>query len=141
MKKTVIIGIVLAVMLAESSTAYAGITWKTVKTDKGYVTKFYDNGKYKCRVRTTKKLKVRIIKSEKLNYEKLYGRYNKFILVEKVRGKCINRNGDGKTSDGYYISYKGVRGHRKGRKYTTYCIYANNQAEDDIIARVDYRRR
>ena len=145
MKKIVrIMALVVAIMVAVGAAgtceAKSGMVWKTSKAKHGYMTKFYDNGKLVCKVKTDRKLKVKVIKSENLNYNKAVGRYNKYILVEKINGKVVNKNLDGKTADGYYISYKGVKGAKKGNKYTTYCIYDNSEYVDDIIGRIDYRR-
>lgn len=145
--KGIIIGLLtVAIMVTSTTGCYAsekhdGMTWKTSKGKSGYVTKIYDDGKYQCKVVTKKKLSVKVVKSENLTYKKIVNRNNKYILVEKINGKCINKKGDGKTTDGYYISYKSVKNHKKGGKYTTYCIYDNNRYEDDIIARIDYRRK
>lgn len=117
------------------------ITWKTKKIKSGYVTKFYDNGKLDCSVCTNKKLKVRMYREEELTESDLTGRYNKYIIVEVIDGTCINNKGDGITDTGYYISYKRLKSHKKGRKYTTYCIYDNSRYIDDVIGRFDKRRK
>jgi len=145
-RKIMIVVMAMVVMIASTCGCYAsgkydGMSWKISKTKGGYITKFYDNGKYNCKVFTKKKLKVKVIKEENVNYNLLVSRENNFILVEKIKGKCINKKGDGRDSLGYYISYKGVKGHKKGGKYTTYCVYDNNQYEDDIIGRMDYKRK
>ena len=126
--------------LKADAVSTSGISYKTSKAGAGYVTTIRINGKV-AKVRTAKKLKVKVVKAEKLTVGKVTRRAGKYILVEKINGKCINKRGDGRTSDGYYISYKRVKGHRKGAKYTTYLIYADNNIEDDITTRIDKRTR
>ena len=143
MKKLIIAAIAITLVILSTAGTYAssgGITWKTSRSGHGYVTRFYDGGKYQCKVYTSRRLKVKVVESSKLTEHRLTGRYNKYILVERIKGKCINNSGDGRTSDGYYISYKRVKGHKAGRKYTTYAIYDNSRYVDDIIGRCDYRR-
>ena len=84
---------------------------------------------------------IKVVRSERLTARCLEHRQNKYIVVEVIRGKCIDNKGNGKTSDGYYISYKRVKGHRRGAKYTTYCIYANNNEVDDVALRFDVKRK
>lgn len=84
---------------------------------------------------------IKVVRSEKLTARCLEHRQNKYIVVEVVKGKCLNNKGDGKTSDGYYISYKRVKGHKRGAKYTTYCVYANNNYVDDVAFRIDVKRK
>lgn len=141
MKKAIIVLITIAVLLASTAgvNADSGITSKARKAGNGYVTTIRINGKA-AKVKTSKPLKVKVIKSDKLTLNKITHRAGRYILVEKINGKCINKRGDGRTSDGYYISYKRVKGHRKGAKYTTYLIYADNAIEDDITTRIDVRR-
>ena len=116
----------------------SGVTHTTTKTGKAYTTKIYVNGDYIGKVKTAKKLAVKVVKSEKLTAGTLEHREGKYILVEVVKGKCLNAKGDGKTSNGYYISYKYVKGHKRGAKYTTYCVYADNNYIDDITIRADF---
>lgn len=127
--------------------AFTGVTYgasefthKTTKTGKTYTTRFYLNGDYVGKVRTSKRLAVKTVKSEKLTARQLEHRKNRYILVEVIKGKCLDNAGNGKTSDGYYISYSKVKGHKRGAKYTTYCVYANNNYIDDIRIRADFRR-
>ena len=141
MKKTITIIITLMIIIISTAgvNADSGIASNTRKAGNGYVTTIRINGKT-ARVKTTKRLKVKVINSKKLTTNKITRRAGKYILIEKINGKCINKRGDGRTADGYYISYKRVKGHRKGAKYTTYLIYADNAIEDDITARIDIRR-
>lgn len=117
-----------------------GFSYKQVKKSKKlYVTKFYDGKKLVGTIKTKRRVKVYVVSSEEIYPQFLWERKNNFIVVEVIKGKCINDEGDGETTDGYYISYKRVRGHEAGAVYTTYCIYANNNYEDDVLYRIDYR--
>ena len=116
----------------------SGVTHTTTKTGKAYITKIYVNGDFIGKVKTAKRLAVKVVKSEKLTAGTLEHRKGKYILVEVVKGKCLNAKGDGKTSDGYYISYSRVKGHKRGAKYTTYCVYADNNYIDDVAIRADF---
>ena len=84
---------------------------------------------------------VKVVQSDKLTARCLEHRKDKYIVVEVIKGKCLDRKGNGRTSDGYYISYKRVKGHKRGVKYTTYCVYANNNYIDDVLFRFDVRRK
>lgn len=136
--------IMLAIMagcsISTNAASTGGISYKTSKAGTGYVTRIYKSGKCIGKVKTAKRLKVKVISSEKLTAKQITNRKNRYILVEKMNGTCINTRGDGRTSDGYYISYKSVKCHKKGAKYTTYLVYGNSSAEDDITYRADYRR-
>ena len=140
--KRVITVLIMAVMMltAITCTSYGatdGFSYKTTKTGGEYVTRFYKSGEYMGKIKTSKKLAVKVVKSEKLTAHVLEHRKGNYILVEVVKGKCIDNAGNGKTSDGYYISYKRVKGHKKGAMYTTYCVYANNNYIDDVAVRAD----
>lgn len=140
MKKLIITILILLPFIVGAFTGVTyGATGLTHKATKAGV-KFYYGGDYVGKVKTSKRLAVKVVKSEKLTAHTLEHRKNKYVLVEVVKGKCVNDNGDGRTSDGYYISYKRVKGHKRGAKYTTYCIYANNNYIDDVAFRVDIRR-
>ena len=65
------------------------------------------------------------------------------IIIEKIIGRVKNSRKDGyilnADPDYNYISYKGVRGAKKGDTILTVCIYApGNNYEDDICERFDY---
>lgn len=141
--RIIIVALIMA-LIAGTITACAAtkrdVTWKTKKTKSGYVTKFYDEGNYVCKIKTKKKLQVRMYREEELDAELVEGRNNKYILIEVIEGKCINNKGDGITDCGFYISYKRLN-FKKGRKYKTYCIYENNSYIDDVKARFDKRRK
>jgi len=135
--------IAIAILTASASGIYAsgkydGLTWKTSKKNGKYVTKFYASGELTATVKTKKKLPVKVMKSEKISYKKLMKRCNKYILVEQVEGTCLNSYGDGKDQQGYYISYRKIKGHKAGDVYRSYFVYANNRYEDDVIGRCDY---
>ena len=114
-----------------------GISWKTSKHNKHYTTKFYNGGHYAGKVKTSKRLPVKVITEKKCTARKVTRRAGKYILVEKITGKAINNKGDGKTSQGHYIHYRNAR---KGDKFTTYCVYADNSYIDDIVIRIDIAR-
>ena len=139
MKKLIITILILLPFIVGAFTGVTyGATGLTHKATKASV-KFYYGGDYVGKVKTPKKLAVKTVKSEKLTARQLEHRKNRYILVEVIKGKCLDNAGNGKTSDGYYISYKRVKGHKRGAKYTTYCIYANNNYIDDVAFRVDIR--
>lgn len=144
MKRVIAIALLVLVAISASTVMSCGaseFTYKTSKCTKGYVTRFYNGNKCVGKVKTSKRLKVKVIESEKLTAKQLEHRKNKYILVEVVKGKCLNKKGDGRTSDGYYISYKYVKGHKRGDKYRTYCVYANNNYIDDVAFRLDVKRK
>lgn len=64
------------------------------------------------------------------------------LIIEKTIGVCINSKKDGKifTNDKYdYITYKHVKGVKKGDTILTLFIYKpNSKYTDDIIDRIDY---
>ena len=86
---------------------------------------------------------VQVHDSKELTGDMLRSR-NGEIIIEKTIGKVINKKLDGQIlnyqdKDYRYISYKNVKGAKKGDVILTYCIYnPDNQYEDDIIARYDY---
>ena len=58
--------------------------------------------------------------------------------IEVVDGKVVSKNGNGKDSLGYYISYKGIDCH-KGDRIRTYLAYNPfTNYTDDVIERWDY---
>lgn len=83
-------------------------------------------------------LKTVVIESEKLTRKMLTTRKNKKVIIEKIYGTCVNNKGDGRTSDGYYISYKGIKGVKKGSKVKTLLTYnPKTNFIDDVIKRKD----
>lgn len=98
-------------------------------------------------MQTEKKIKkkfkrVKIITRTKHNFNKVWKqtahRKGKgYYLVEKFQGTALNKY-IGKDPNGYYTSYKYVKGVRKGSKIITYLVYCRHCDEpDDIIARYD----
>ena len=55
----------------------------------------------------------------------------------KLSGTCLNARGDGKTTSGHYISYAKVKGHAKGKRYTTWLVYGNDNSIDNVAMRFD----
>ena len=85
---------------------------------------------------------VREYYTEELSYDLLANRGDD-IIIEKTIGKVINSKKDGRiygTEGKYnYISYRKVKGAKKGDTILTICIYApNSKGEDDIVERFDY---
>ena len=63
--------------------------------------------------------------------ERIVGR----VTDNKKNGKVLNPPKDG----GYYISYKSVKGARKGDLIVTYCVYnPYSNYDDDVIERWDF---
>lgn len=98
-------------------------------------------------MQTEKKIKkkfkrVKIITRTKHNFNKVWKetahRKGKgYYLVEKFQGTALNKY-IGRDPNGYYTSYKYVKGVRKGSKVITYLVYCRGCNEpDDIIARYD----
>ena len=85
-----------------------------------------------------KKWKVRVYESENLSTRKLKTRKGKgVVIVEKIRGTVTDNLSNGNVN-GCYISYKSVRGVRKGSQVVTYLVYnPRTNALDDIIRRYD----
>lgn len=141
MKRIITVIILAALMVcAAACTGCAtdsGFHYKQAKAKRGYVTKFYDGKKYVGKVKTARRVKVYVVNSDEVYPQFLWERKNNYILVEVIKGECINDDGDGRTSDGYYISYRYID-YEVGAKYTTYCVYANNNGEDDIVIRADF---
>lgn len=86
--------------------------------------------------------KVKLITRTKKNWNKMCKEISRrkgkgYYLIEKFQGTALNKV-DGRDLNGYYVSYKYVKGVRKGSKIITYLVYnkTNNEC-DDIIARYD----
>lgn len=68
MRKTITIVIIALAVLVSSTAgvnADSGLTWKTRKAHKGYITTFYSHGKAAGKVKTAKKLPVKVIAEKK----------------------------------------------------------------------------
>lgn len=96
---------------------------------------------YKKLVKREKIGIVREYNTEDLTYDILANR-NGDIIIEKMIGTVVDKKGNGKLygmGKYNYISYKGVKGIRKGDVILTICIYnPKNNYEDDIVERFDY---
>lgn len=136
------VGIIAAVILTGSATAKNdSITWKTKKAERGYITTFRAHGKIITKIRTARRVPVKIMDADKVGYYTLSHRKNRYILIEKYRGTCVNDYGDGETyvnGQAYYISYHKTPRHKYGQKYVTYCIHSNDNAPDGVKARADF---
>ena len=96
---------------------------------------------------TEKKIKktfkrVKIITRTKHNFNKIWKETSRrkgkgYYLVEKFQGTALNKY-IGRDPNGYYTSYKYVKGVRKGSRIITYLVYCRHCNEpDDIVARYD----
>lgn len=118
------------------------MTVKTVKKKGKYVSRVYWKGKRITQFKFKKKPKVKFISTDKLTTKKLTNRKDKTLYIEVMSGTVLNKNGDGRvdTKDPYYdyISYKGIKGIKKGDRIRTFCVYnPHNNYEDDIVERYD----
>ena len=93
--------------------------------------------------RIKKKFKrVKIVTRTKHNFNKIWKqtahRKGKgYYIVEKFQGTALNKY-IGRDPNGYYTSYRYVKGVRKGSKVITYLVYCRHCNEpDDIVARYD----
>ena len=123
MKKSIVV--IIAIVLF-SITAAAGSSYKF----------------YKKVVKRNQVGKVREYWCEDLTYEILAER-NGDIVIEKIIGTVIDKQKNGKimgVEAGHdYISYKRVKGAKKGDTILTICIYnPDNGYCDDILERFDY---
>ena len=84
---------------------------------------------------------VREYYTEELSYDLLANRGDD-IIIEKTIGIVMDNRKNGKilgAKEYNYISYRKVKGARKGDTILTICIYApNSKGEDDIVERFDY---
>ena len=138
--RLIIFALVITVMITSTCGAFAASspTYQTRKTGKVYTTTVYAlNGKAYGTIKTSRRVKVCVVESKKLTSWRLTHRKNNYIIVEKITGTCLNAKGDGRTTDGYYISYSKVKGHAKGKHYTTWLVYGNNNSIDGVAMRFD----
>ena len=86
--------------------------------------------------------RIKIVTRTKYNFNKIWKetahRKGKgYYLVEKFQGTALNKY-IGRDPNGYYTSYKYIKGVRKGSKIITYLVYCRHCNEpDDIVARYD----
>ena len=86
--------------------------------------------------------RIKIVTRNKHNFNKVWKetahRKGKgYYIVEKFQGTALNKY-IGRDPNGYYTSYRYVRGVRKGSKVITYLVYCRHCNEpDDIVARYD----
>ena len=86
--------------------------------------------------------RIKIVTRTKHNFNKVWKetahRKGKgYYIIEKFQGTALNRY-IGKDPNGYYTSYKYVKGVRKGSKIITYLVYCRHCNEPDyIVARYD----
>lgn len=146
--KSLVFGIIVMYALAfadiavnaatcECGNPYCVYNAKSEKVARKRIMKYVN--KY-VRVGKCKNYTVRFIKAEKLSWDMIESRKeNKVIYVEITTGYVMNKNFDGITSNGFYISYRGIDdGLKKGTKMKTYCVYnPTNNWCDDIVYRTD----
>lgn len=133
MKKSTLFLIVLTFLCAFLLGMYANkitVQAKTVSTCR--------KAEKLIRKRYGKKWKVRFYNSTNLSTRKLKTRKGKgVVIVEKIRGTVTDNRSNGNTN-GCYISYKSVKGVRKGSQVVTYLVYnPRTNYIDDIIRRYD----
>lgn len=102
---------------------------------------------YKRLVKRNKIGQVRVYDAEDLTARMLETRYDD-VIIERVYGVVVNSKGDGRQLNapkGHdYISYKGVKGAKKGDVIMTLLVYAPTGKKydegnvDDIVDRFDY---
>ena len=143
-KHSVIVLFVVAVVLAIVAIhAYAmdNPAAKVSKSGKSYVTTIYNNNHILYHYRTSYKPTVKFARSNEISEEFLKNRVSDHIIyIEVITGVVIDNNKNGRSSDGYYISYKRTKGARKGYRYHTYAIYnPYTTYTDDVIDRFDNR--
>ena len=90
---------------------------------------------------------TRVIDCDKLTEKMLTHRNNKkrhIMYIERIVGRVTDNKKNGKilnppVDGGYYISYKSVKGARKGDLIVTYCVYnPYTNWDDDVIERWDF---
>ena len=116
---------------------YCAYECKTDKTAKKKVKRFIKENLRKGKAR---KYKIKFVNSNKLTYKKLVNRKkDRVIYVEVTTGYVMNKDFDGLTREGYYISYNGIDSSLKpGSCIRSFCVYNPfNNYEDDIIFRTD----
>ena len=115
LKKVAIVGMTAAMMITST---VEGISWKKMvkKQEIGVIREYY---------------------SEDLTAKILRNRGDD-IIIEKVIGQVTNKRKDGKTENGDYISYRSVKGAKKGDTIFTILIYEPNGGIDEVADRFDY---
>ena len=88
------------------------------------------------------KAMVRVLEPDKVTRKLLTNRRGNYLVVEVCYGKVTDNKGNGKvlnTSDKTYnyISYRGVKGAKKGKHVLTLIVYGNSNVVDDVAFRID----
>lgn len=90
---------------------------------------------------------TKVIDCDKLTENMLIHRSNRkhhIMYIERIVGRVTDNKGNGKVlnppkNGGYYISYRSVKGARKGDLIITYCVYnPYSNYDDDVIERWDF---
>lgn len=101
---------------------------------------------YREQAREIEKLdNLKVIDTSRLTYKIITHRKGK-VIIERVIGRVKNNKGDGqvinqgRNTEYNYIYYGGWIDCKKGDIIVTYCLYnPENNADDDVIARWDYK--
>ena len=123
-RKIVVIAITTVTVVGNT---YMPVQAKTPNINKAPITKVVD-----CNKLTENMLLHRSSKKRHIMYiERVFG----IVKDNKKNGKIINRSKD----CGSYISYRGVKGAKKGDQIITYFVYnPYTNYTDDIIERWDF---
>lgn len=138
MKK--ILRVTISLVLVAAIILSTGIKVEAAKRAKPKLTKYRKQAE-----RIEEKNHLNVIDTSDLTYKMITRRKGK-ILVERVIGKVKNNKGDGQVlnngdnTEYNYICYKNHIDCKKGDIIVTYVLYnPENNIEDDIIARWDYK--
>lgn len=138
MKK--ILRVTISLVLVAAIILSTGIKVEAAKRAKPKLTKYRKQAE-----RIEEKNHLNVIDTSDLTYKMITHRKGK-ILVERVIGKVKNNKGDGQVlnngdnTEYNYICYKNHIDCKKGDIIVTYVLYnPENNIEDDIIARWDYK--
>lgn len=87
-------------------------------------------------------LSVKVYDPDKLTFKILNKRKSNILIIERCVGVVTNSKRDGKIfntkSKNNYISYRRVKGAKKGDKIVSFFIYnPYTQYDDDIVCRLD----
>lgn len=140
-RNSLIITIACIILIVSTSSAFASSSceWKWKCKTRKHVTSVYLNTRKVCKMRTTRKLKCKVISSKKMTRKILTHRKNRYVLIEKVEWKPKDIYGNGRTLDGHYIKYDYDADETfiVGKTYTSYLVYGNNNYIDDVVKRID----
>lgn len=83
--------------------------------------------------------KVALVSERNLTAQMLRSRKNNTLYIERIIGRVKNNRLEGKTTSGYYISYRSLKGYATTNDIIcTYCVYnPYTRYIDDVIDRFD----